>query len=128
MAAGEYRIASAFLQRASEREPENSNFTYVALHALSLADPSSAVDQARKILFDLERNSQRLILKAAGILSQHSRKQQAESSNRELKSLIPILEKSIFRLETTGEAETNPDLLGDARSLVDLCSKQVHTS
>ena len=125
MAASEYRIASAFLQRASELDPENSNFTYLALHALSLTNPSSAVDQARNILFDGERNTPRLILKAADILSQHSRKLQGESSSWELKSLIPILERSIFRLETTGEAETNPDLLGNARSLVDSCSKQI---
>ena len=51
MAAGEYRIASAFLQRASELDPENSNFKYVALYALSLADPSARLIKRGKSSF-----------------------------------------------------------------------------
>jgi tetratricopeptide (TPR) repeat protein len=30
LAAGEYQIAAAFLQRASDLDPENSNFTYIS--------------------------------------------------------------------------------------------------
>jgi tetratricopeptide (TPR) repeat protein len=126
LAADEYQIASAFLQRASDLDPENSNFTYVALHSLSLADPAVAVERSRTILSNPERSSLRLVLKAADILSQHSEKQRAEESNQELKSLIPILESSIYRLETSGEAETNPDLLGRARGLVDSFNKLIH--
>ncbi len=125
MAASEYRIATAFLQRASDLDPENLNFTYVALHCLSLADPAAAVERSRRILSNPEKSPLRLIFKAADILSQQSGKQRAAGSNQELKSLIPILESSIFRLETSGEAETNPDLLGMARGLVDSCNKLI---
>jgi tetratricopeptide (TPR) repeat protein len=126
MAAGEYQIASAFLQRASDLDPENSNFTYVALHCLSLADPAAAVERSQTSLSNSEESPLRLILKAADILSQHSGIQQEEGSSRELRSLIPILESSIFRLETSGEAETNPELLGRARGLVDSSSRLIH--
>jgi tetratricopeptide (TPR) repeat protein len=126
MAAGEHRIASAFLQRASELDPENWNHAYLALHSLSLADPSAAVEQSRAILFNSEKSPLRLIVKAADILSQHSRERQPDQSNQELKLLIPILESSIFRLETSGEAETNPDLLGRARGLVNSFNKLIH--
>ena len=125
MAGTEYRIASAFLQRACELDPENSNYRYLALHSLSLADPDTAVDRSRSILLNSEKTPLRLILKAADILSKHSREQHADQSNLELKSIIPILESSIFRLETSGEAETNPDLLGTARGLVDSFHKLI---
>lgn len=74
MAAGEYRIASAFLQRASDLDPENSNFTYLALHSLSIADPVAGIERSRRILSNSANSPPRLILKAADILSQHSGK------------------------------------------------------
>jgi tetratricopeptide (TPR) repeat protein len=128
MAAGEHRIAAAFLQRASELDPDNSNYTYIALHSLSLADPLTAIEQSRAILFNFEKSPLSLIFKAFDILSEHSREGQADQSNYELKSLIPILENSIFRLETSGEAETNPDLLGKARVVVDSFHKLIHSA
>ena len=64
MEAEEYRIAAAFLERASELDPENANFRYMALHALEKANSKSAIQTAQVILENWERNHPRLVLKA----------------------------------------------------------------
>ena len=73
MEAGEYPIASLFLQRASGSEPDNPSFHYLALHTLWKADPSTAAERARAILSDPEQYPPGLVLKAADILAHQPR-------------------------------------------------------
>ncbi len=123
--AGEYPIAAEFLQRASDLEPDNSNFRYIALHALGKSDPLKAADQARAILAESPRNPPELVLKAADILADQARILPSDQTRRELKSLIRPLQDSIFRLETSGEGQVHPDLLIRADGLIDACRRQV---
>ena len=117
--AGEFAIATEFLQRASELDPGNPNFRYIALHSLWKSDPDRAAGLARVILSDPGRNPLELVLKAADILAHQARRLPADQTLRELKSVIPTLQDSKFRLETSGEGEVHPDLLGKANDLID---------
>ena len=123
--AGEHPIAAAFLQRASELDPDNANYRYLALHSLWMSSPSTAIDEAQAILSNSENNPPRLVLKAADILSHQTRTRPPDQTREELKSLIPILQNSIFRLETSGEAEIDPNLLGKASGLIDYCYEHI---
>jgi len=121
--AGEYSIALVFLQRASELDPNNANYRYLTLHSLSLADPALAAERARAVLANPEGNPPALVIKAADIFSGQSRGRPADQSRQELKSLIPIVQNSVFRMEASGEDETRPELLGTAHGIIDYCSK-----
>jgi hypothetical protein len=123
--AGEFPIATEFLQRASELAPENPNFRYIALHSLWKADPGGAAGRARTILSHPEQNPPELVLKAADILTHQAQTLPSEQTRRELQSLIPTLQDSILRLETSGEAEVHPDLLGKAFGLIQDCQRQI---
>jgi tetratricopeptide (TPR) repeat protein len=123
--AGEFAIATEFLQRASELDPGNPNFRYIALQSLSKSDPDRAAGLARAILSDPGRNSLELVLKAADILAHQAQTLPSEQTRRELQSLIPTLQDSILRLETSGEAEVHPDQLGKAFGLIQDCQRQI---
>jgi hypothetical protein len=125
MEAGEHALAALFLQRASELDPSNPNFQYLALHSLSMADPPRAIEHARAILSHSEKHPPGLVLKAADILLRQARMQSGDPAHEELTSLIPIVQNSIFRLETSGEANIHPNLLGEAFGLIDACQKQI---
>ncbi|MGP0065886.1 MAG: hypothetical protein ACLQGP_20065 [Isosphaeraceae bacterium] len=115
MEAGEYSIASAFLQRASALEPDNPNFCYLALQTLWKADPSTAAERARAILSDPEEYTPGLVLKAADILAHQPRALPPEEQRQQEEALIPFR----FRQQTSGEAETYREMLGAGSGLVD---------
>jgi tetratricopeptide (TPR) repeat protein len=123
--AGEFAIATEFLQRASELDPENPNFRYIALHSLWKSDPDRAAGLARAILSDPGRNPPGLVIKAADILIHQPWTLPVDQARRELKSLIPTLQNSIFRLVTSGEGEARPKLLREADKLIEDCQRQV---
>jgi hypothetical protein len=125
MEAGEPRIAAAFLERASGLEPGNANYRYLALHALWKANPSSAIQMAQAILSRSETHPPRLVLKAFDILFQQIPTLAGDEAQQELKSFVPVIQNSIFRLETSGEAEIDPDLLGMAFRYIDYCTHHV---
>ena len=121
--AGEYAIAVRFLERASELDPNNANYRYLTLHSLSLSDPAHAAECARAVLANPEGNPPALVIKAADILSGQSRGRPGDQSRHDLKSLIPIVQNSVFRMEASGEDETRLELLGAAHGIIDYCSK-----
>jgi tetratricopeptide (TPR) repeat protein len=123
--AGEFAIATEFLQRASELDPGNPNFRYITLHSLSKSDPDRAAGLARAILSDPRRNPPELVIKAADILIHQARTLPVDQTRRELKSLIPTLQDSKFRLVTSGEGEVHPEMLHEADKVIDDCQRQV---
>ena len=116
MEAKEHKIAAAFLKRASDLDPSNANFRYMALHALSNASPASAIKLAQANLSNWQQHPPRLVLKSLDVLMQSIRAQSAVGTPQELHSYIPIFKDSIFQFETSGEAEpeTDPDLLDNS--------------
>jgi hypothetical protein len=121
MGAGEYPIAQMLLQRASALEPDNSNFHYLALHALWKADPPTAAEHAQAILSNLEQWPPGLVLKAADILAHQPRALPEDQLRQEEESLLPIR----FRQETSGEAEAYRDMQGEASGHIDACQERV---
>ena len=118
---GENRIAAAFLERASDLDPHNTNFRYRALHALWKANSGSAKEMAQAILSNWEQHPPRLVLKALDVLLQFIRAESKDHTRKEVKSFIPIFEHSIFQFETSGEVESEPDLLVKSFSHLDYC-------
>jgi hypothetical protein len=104
---------------------DQENLSYLALHSLWRADPSTAAEHAQTILSNGEKYPPGLVLKAADILAHQTRALPADQARHERESLIPILQDFIFRLETSGEAEVHPNLLGAAFGLIDACQRQV---
>jgi tetratricopeptide (TPR) repeat protein len=125
MEAGEHQIAAAFLERASELDPHNANFRYMALHEMSKANPASAERMAHAILADWEQQSPRLVLKSLDLLLNSIRAHSTDRSQSELKSFIPIFQNSILQFETTGEAENDPSLLVSSINNLDYCQHQM---
>ena len=121
MEAGEYQIGAAFLERASELDPDNANFRYMALHALLKANSTSAMQMAQAILLNWEQQSPRLVLKSLDVLLQLIRAESTDHAHQELKSFIPIFQNSIFRFETSGEADNEPSLVVSAINHLDYC-------
>ena len=119
MKAGEHRISAAFLERASELDPQNANFHYMALDAMGKANPTSAKRMAQAILLNREQHSPRIVLKALDVLLQLIRAESKDHTDQELKSFIPIFQNSIFRFETSGEAEQYPNLLDSSINHLD---------
>ena len=111
MEAEEFAIAAAFLKRTNELDASNENFRYMALHALGNANSKSAIPMAQTILTNREHHPPRLVLKALDVLIQSIRAEAGNHPREELKSFIPIIQNSIFRFETSGEAENDPSLL-----------------
>ena len=123
MEAREHRIAAAFLERATELDPHNANFRYMALHALWNADPPAATQMAEVILAKWQQHPPRLVLKALDVQLQLIRAKSNGHTRKELKSFVPMFEDSIIRFETSGEEEVegDPDLLGRSFSHLDYC-------
>jgi hypothetical protein len=123
MEAREYRIAAAFLERATELDPNNANFRYMALHALWIADPPAGTRMAEVILAKWQRHPPRLVLKALDVQLQFIRAKSNGHTRRELESFVPMFEDSIIRFETSGEEEVegDPNLLRRSFSHLDYC-------
>lgn len=119
MEAEEHQIAAAFLNRASFLDPNNANFRYMALHALWNASPASAIKLAQAILSNWQQHPPRLVLKSLDVLMQSIRAESACGTPQELQSYIPIFEDSIFQFETSGDAETDLDLLDNSFNHLD---------
>jgi hypothetical protein len=121
MEAGEYPIATIFLQRATALEPDNFNFHYLALNSLWKADPSSAAERAQTILSNMEKWPPGLVLKAADILARQPRLVSSDRLRLEEESLIPIR----FRQETSGEAEACRDMYDEENAHINSCYEHV---
>ncbi|WP_165227351.1 tetratricopeptide repeat protein [Aquisphaera insulae] len=123
--AGEYRIAVEFLQHAAELAPNNANYSYQALHFLSLADAETARERAQQIVAAPAGHFPRVVLKAADILFQSTRDQPEQEARPVLETLIPICQEVIDRLEISGEDSRQPSPLATAFGLTGLCYERL---
>ncbi len=124
--AGEDQIAVQYFRHAAQLEPHNANYSYMELHYLSQADVEGARDQAKNMLVDPESHSTRIVLKAASIILGSTREKPVHEAQPRLESLIPMFERVIVRLETSGEGSSDPALLATALLLTGFCYEQLN--
>ena len=97
--AGEPATAAVFFGHASHLEPENENYQVVLLHALKAADPADAATRAEAILRASETKSPAVVVRAADIVFESTRKLSDADAAPIIKRLIPILESTLVRME-----------------------------
>jgi hypothetical protein len=112
---------------------EIASLSGISADFYSLTDqPSSDVSPVTADVFaDLEpilqswkstvQHSPHLVLKAFDILFQQTRTEVADQTHQKLKSYIPVIQNSVFRLKTSGEAGIEADLLGEVFGHIDYC-------
>ncbi len=103
--AGEPVAASVFLEYASHLDPENENLQAVLLHTLKVADPVAAKTRAEAVLQASEAKSPTVVIYAADIIFGQTSKLSDIDSLPVYKRLIPILERTLTRMEGREEID-----------------------
>jgi tetratricopeptide (TPR) repeat protein len=123
--AGEHEIAADFFQRAKELAPENTNYAYIWLDALSRSNAPEALTTARNILLQPGDHPAKLVLKAAEIEFSSTRQLPNSEAEAVVRGLVPVFEEVVMRLQTSGEARSSPSLLIAAIAQLGICHEQL---
>ena len=119
-AVGENAVAVDFFHRAHELAPENGNYGFLWLDALWRDQPDEALKTARAILQQPLDNPPPLVLKAADVAFTDARQLPEPEASAIVRSLVPVFEDVVLRLQASGEEQANPFLLRSAIALLGL--------
>lgn len=122
--AGEPAAAAAFFEHASRLEPANQNYEAVLLHALKASDPATAVSRAELVLQESETKSPAVVVHAADIIFGDTKKLSDIDSLPIYKRLIPVLERTLVRMEGSEDIDRSA-LAGMVLSLLATCYKDI---
>jgi tetratricopeptide (TPR) repeat protein len=109
--AGEPAVAKVFFEHVSHLEPENENYQAVLLHTLKVADPVAAATRAEAVLQASETKSPAVVVYAADIIFGQTSNLSDIDSLPVYKRLIPILERTLIRMEGREDVDV-PALAG----------------
>lgn len=123
--AGEFALAADFFSCVKELAPNNGNYTYMWLDALSRSNVVKASEEAKDILSKATDSSPKLVLKAAEIEFSLTRQLLESQAKQSIQKLIPVFEDIIVRLQTSGEAQENPALLAHSFALLGFCQEHL---
>ena len=98
-AAGDAATAVVFLQHASRLDPDNEFFRAVLLDVLKTADPREAATRAEAILQNSETHGPIVVLYAADTIFAAARGMSGLEAAATYRRLIPIMERTLARLE-----------------------------
>lgn len=96
-------VATLFFDRAAGLAPDSDNYRAAALNALAQSNPSDALDQADQILAQAESSGLRSLVVALGVVFFDSIDRSSAERSGIRKRLIPLLEKTLARLEEKHE-------------------------
>jgi tetratricopeptide (TPR) repeat protein len=103
---GDPEAAALFFGHATDLEPQNGSYLAFYLHALDLVDPTEAYKRSVEILQDSDNYSPCVVWRAADIEFKAIRLTPEAKSASGFQRLIPILERTLTRIE---EDEDGPD-------------------
>jgi len=119
--AGEFALAADFFRCAKDLAPNNTNYTYMWLDALSRSGSDNASKEAEEILAKAGDFGPKLVLKAADIEFCSTKQMTENQAKPIIQKLVPVFEDTIVRLQTSGEAQDSPSLLASAFALLGFC-------
>ena len=122
--AGEPKVAVVFFEHASHLEPENETYEGVLLETLETANPDTARTRAEAVLQASDTKSPDLVVYAAQVIFGQTSKLSDIDSQPVYKRLIPILERTLTRMEGKENVE-GPDLVGMVFSLLATICKNI---
>jgi hypothetical protein len=138
MEAGNADVATVFYGHASESAPEYANYQYSYMNALAESDPGAAGKLAHKVLSTHMMYAPLVVARAASILGfNQARSGWDIESARRFRELIPILEKTLSRIEkddvasytmTVGLLGFCHELLGNSTAAVESYSHGLQVS
>lgn len=123
-AAGDAATAAVFFEHASQLDPDNENFQAVLLDTLKTADPGDAAIRAEVVLQDSEARTPAVVVYAADIIFGTVRGMSDAEATPTYRRLIPIVERTLARLEGREDAD-HPALKGMALVLLATCYREV---
>ena len=123
-AAGDAAAAVVFFEHASHLDADNENFQAVLLNALKTADPRDAAARAEVVLQNSEARGPSVVLYAADIVLGSIRGMTDLEAAPTYRRLIPILERTLARLEDQLDVD-HPAPRGMALLLLATCYKEI---
>jgi tetratricopeptide (TPR) repeat protein len=122
--AGDAGTAAVFVEHACRLEPENGKYHAELLRVLKTANPAEAATRAEQILQDSEGWNPAVVVYAAAIVLGDARKVSELEALPTCRRLLPILEKTLTRLEGSEDGE-GPALTGMVLSLLATCHERL---
>ncbi len=104
-AAGDAATAVVFFEHASQLDPDNELFQAVLLDALKMADPREAAARAEVVLQNSEARGPVVVLYATDIIFEAAREMSGSEAASTYHRLIPIMERTLGRLETQRQVD-----------------------
>ena len=126
--AGDPEVAVAFFEHAAKLDPKNPAYMVLHLCTLSIADPTSALKLAREIVGDEERYSPDLVTYAVDIIFKMTRGMDPVEEASTLRTIIPVLKRTLNRLRTSGEEGAERWTIATALTLLAFCHEQLGDS
>jgi tetratricopeptide (TPR) repeat protein len=121
MDAGNTDIASVFFGHSSEIDPANAIFRAMYMHALSDSDLNAAEILARDVLSESDKHAPIVVARAADIRYNKTKTSSGAESLRLCRELIPLLERTLSRIETDNDVAIPETVFGMTVKLLGLC-------
>jgi tetratricopeptide (TPR) repeat protein len=119
--AGDPETAVLFYEHAAELEPENGNYLAVFLHALKKVEPARAQSRAEQILQSADIYPPVAVATAANVAFMVAR----SAPESEVRRLIPVLERTLTRIEEGDESGVDRLSYAMAEGLLGFCHELV---
>jgi tetratricopeptide (TPR) repeat protein len=123
-AAGDLAVAAIFFDHASRLDPDNGNYQAVLLHTLKNADPTEAATRAEHALAESEARFPATVVYALEIVFESTREATETQANSIYRRLIPILERTLVRLDERADVDS-PALIGMTLVLLASCHEHL---
>jgi len=116
-----YDIAEAFFQHASSCEQKNGMYRAMHVYSLEKFDPSAAAKVAREILSRSDTEPPVVVAQAANALIRGAKASLHNELDRVRRELIPILDRTLDRLDQDRKAESRGAAYAMAAGLLGFC-------
>jgi tetratricopeptide (TPR) repeat protein len=115
--AGDPEAAVLFYEHAANLNPDNGNYLSIFLHTLDIVEPAEAQRRAQEILQDADNYPPVAVARAADIAFKAAR----SAPEAEAKRLIPVLERTLTRIEQGDESGVDRSSYAMAAALLGFC-------
>lgn len=119
--AGCFPAAAVFYKHAADLAPNNANYFAVYLYALKGADPDKTKREAESVLARADDFQGVVIARAANIVVNATRGRTDVKSGAVVRTLIPVLERTVARVEADQDAPSRSSTLAMSLALLGFC-------
>ena len=119
--AGNFNVATVFFGHAMEIDPENASYRVSYMSTLAKSDPESAKQLAKEVSDHDQAYAPVVVAQAALILFSSARIASDAESSQRYGDLIPILQRTLSRIEADQEATSRLSAYALTASLLGYC-------